>query len=377
VCEFEACLCAANTVWSCPQAANGPDTAPTSRRGDPARYGWGVTLVEMIVALAVMSIIFAAVFPLFRTIRTNWDAKAGAAECVQNGRILIDHIQFNLSEAMRITAVSPATEQAGYIQFEDNEHRILRYDINAASGYVRFGPVGQLSNLGGPVSRLQFVCYDANDLSTPTTAVNKIRYVKISTTVNNPAGVGQDKTFETRVYLRANGLPLFVKVDIGTEDQPVYEGFTGWSVGNNQTSFSERTLTVGGVVFRLRTGLSGNLGFRYKQGGALGRDFAYPVNYDPVNIDDNKLILTIENLPEGNYSFKSWHNIFWLQDEPGRIAKPQAVDVEVSGAVNAHTDDLFVRQTKSAYDVPGTLGESNVSFTKVGEGDVIITFTPK
>ncbi len=376
VCGFQAYIRVVRPAQSDRQTAGRGETAPMSDRSGHARSG-GVTLVEMIVALVVMSIIFAAVFPLFRTVQTNWDAKAGAAECVQNGRILIDHIHFNLSEAMRITAVSPSIQHTGYIQFEDNEHRILRYDIDAASGYVRFGLVGQPANLGGPVSRLQFVCYDANNLTAPITDVNKIRYVKVSTTVNNFAKVGQDKTFETRVYLRANGLPLFVKVDIGAQDQPVYEGFTGWSVGNDQGSFSERTLAIGGIVFRLRTGLSGNLGFRFRQGGPLGRDFAYPVNYDPVNIDDNKLVLTIENLPEGNYFFKGWHNIFWLQDEPGRLVDPQAIDVEVSGAVHAHTDDLFVRQTTSPYDKPGSLGESNVSFTKAGEGDVIITFTPK
>jgi len=353
------------------------ETRPCPHQSRRMNNGVGVTLVEMIVALAIMSIIFAATFPLLRTVRTNWDSKVGAAECVQNGRILMDHIHHNLSKAMRITAVSHSAEQSGYIEFEDNKHAMLRYDLDGATGYIQYGPVGQLSKLGGPASRLQFVCYDANNLDMPITDVNSIRYVKASATVKNFARVGQDKTFETRTYLRTKGLALFVKVDIGTEDQQLGEGFTAWSVGNDQSRLPEQTLEVDGIVFRLRTGLDDNLGFRYKQGYPVGRDFAYPAIYDPVNIDTNKLVLTIEGLPEGNYAFKGWHNVFWLTDEPERMTDPRAVDVEVTGAVQNSKNDLFVRQTTSPYDIPGTLGESNVGFWKKGEGDVIITFTPK
>jgi len=165
---------------------------------------WALTLVEMVIAMAIMAIIFAAILPQFRAIQNSWDSKQGAAESLQNGRVLIDHLNRNLSKAVRITAVSGSAEKHGCIEFEDNASNNLRYDIGA-NKYVEFGPVGDLSDLAGPVSQLQFTCYDAFDLDTPITDVNSIRFVKVETTLGNFAAMGQDKAFIGWVYLRANG----------------------------------------------------------------------------------------------------------------------------------------------------------------------------
>jgi type II secretory pathway pseudopilin PulG len=166
----------------------------------------GLTLVEMVVALAIMTIVVATVLPQLRLIRNSWDSNLNASETLQNGRVLMDHVRRNLSQAARITAVSESSESNGYIEFQANDGNTLRYDI-AANNYVAFGPVGSESDLAGPVSRLQFTCYDAFDLDTPTTDVNTIRCVKVETTVTNAGSLGQDLTFSGQVYLRTNTLP--------------------------------------------------------------------------------------------------------------------------------------------------------------------------
>jgi len=167
------------------------------------RFSRALTLVEMVIAMAIMAIVFAAILPQFRIIQNSWDSKQASAETLQNGRILIDHLYRNLSKAVKITAVSGSSETDGYIEFQDNDANNFRYDINPATGYVEFGPVGALYDLAGPVSQLQFTCYDAYDLDTPTTVVNAIRCVKVETTLTN-TGPGQDKSFTTQVYLRTS-----------------------------------------------------------------------------------------------------------------------------------------------------------------------------
>lgn len=166
------------------------------------RASTALTLLEMVIALAIMATIFAAILPLFRSIQNSWDSKQAAAETVQNGRVLIDHLNRNLAKAVKITAVSDSATTIGYIQFEDNDGNNLEYDI--ASSYVRFGVAGDLSGLAGPARQLQFTCYDASDFSTPITDVNDIRFVEVKTTLTNSATMGQDKTFTTSVYLRTN-----------------------------------------------------------------------------------------------------------------------------------------------------------------------------
>ncbi len=168
----------------------------------------GLTLVEMVIAMAIITIILAVILPQFRMIQNNWDSQAGAAETLQNGRVLIDHLNRNLSKAVRITAVSDSSETNGYIELQDSSAKNVRYDVNSISNYVEFGLVGDLSDLAGPVSQLQFTCYNATDLSTPITDVNSIRSVKIETTLINPAKLDQDMTFSTQAYIRTNALPI-------------------------------------------------------------------------------------------------------------------------------------------------------------------------
>ena len=169
---------------------------------DKTRVSEGLTLVEMVLAVAIMAIVLAALVPQFRAILGSWDSKEANAEALQNGRILIDHLYRNLSAAVQITAVSDSSETNGYIELQDNDGNTMRYDIGA-NNYVEFGPVGNLADLAGPVSQLQFTCYDACDLDTPIPDINAIRCVKVETTLTNP-GPGPDKIFTTQAYLRTN-----------------------------------------------------------------------------------------------------------------------------------------------------------------------------
>jgi type II secretory pathway pseudopilin PulG len=179
-----------------------------------------LTIVEIIIALAIITIIFAAVLPQFRVILKGWDSRQANTEVLQNGRVLIDHISRNISKAVQITAVSSPSETNGYIQFVANDSNTYRYDIGE-SNYVEFGPQpGTLSNLAGPVSSLTFTCYDAcaldNPLS-PVTDVNIIRTVRVDTTIINSGSLGQDKTFTAWAYLRTNaqGSDCWQNEDIG------------------------------------------------------------------------------------------------------------------------------------------------------------------
>ena len=165
-----------------------------------------MTLMETMMAMAMIAIIFAVIAPQFKVIENSWDSKQGQAESIQNGRVLIEHLARNLSKAVQITAVSGSAVTNGFIEFEDNDGNTIRYDIDANS-YVEFGQTGSLSQLAGPVTQLQFTCYDACDLDTPLspiTDVNVIRFVQVQTTLTNSASNGQDKSFTTSAYLRTN-----------------------------------------------------------------------------------------------------------------------------------------------------------------------------
>jgi len=169
-----------------------------------------LTILEIVIALVIMAIVFAAVLPQFRVISNGWDSRQANTEVLQNGRVLIEHISRNLSKAVRITAVSNPSQTNGYIEFlaDVNDSDPCRYDIGT-DNYVEYGPVGSLSCLAGPVSSLTFTCYDVNDLNTPLSPVtdaNVIRTVKVDATITNSESSSQNKTFTTWAYLRTNAL---------------------------------------------------------------------------------------------------------------------------------------------------------------------------
>ncbi len=170
---------------------------------DRGRQRCAMTLVEILVAMAILVIVMAAIVPQIRAIRGSWDSKKENVEAIQNGRVLVDYITSQLAEANNITLVSDSSEADGYIEFLNNDGNTMRYEIDA-SNYVVYGPVGNLSELAGPVSQLQFTCYDACDLDTPIMDVNSIRTVKVQTTITNAAAMGRDQAFSGQAYLRAN-----------------------------------------------------------------------------------------------------------------------------------------------------------------------------
>ncbi|UCC22127.1 MAG: prepilin-type N-terminal cleavage/methylation domain-containing protein, partial [Planctomycetota bacterium] len=169
------------------------------------RRASGMTLVEMLVAVAILVVVFAVIVPQIRAIQNSWGSKREMVEAIQNGRVLMDHIVFNLTQANRIRQVSDPAETDGYIEFEDHHGGVMRYEIGM-DGFIEYGPLDNLSELAGPVSELQFTCYDACDLDTPITDVSRIRSVMVRSTFTNSAGLGRDQTFVGEAYLRTNSI---------------------------------------------------------------------------------------------------------------------------------------------------------------------------
>jgi len=167
-----------------------------------------------------------------------------------------------------------------------------------------------------------------------------------------------------------NADAFLFQLDIGDTGQPVkagWEEFTG--NGNNESDPKTEIYNVGGlsISVSLQTGNINDSGYRDYGGGDLGGDMVYPDDENgPV---DGRVILTLGDLPAGEYTLTSYHN-----DTKSSHAQKDPIDVSVAGAVSASTSDLGVVQTKCSDD--NCLGSSTVTFTANGTGDVIITYTP-
>jgi len=157
--------------------------------------------METVIALAIMAVVFATIIPLFRQIRSNWDAREASAEVLQSGRVLMDHLNRNFATATRIIDVGASDQTLGHVEFLASDGNTPKYDVNAA-GYVVYDVINT-DRVAGPVTQFRLTCYDANDFNTPTTDANVIRLVKLQVTVANPEPLAEDVNFATSIYLRA------------------------------------------------------------------------------------------------------------------------------------------------------------------------------
>jgi type II secretory pathway pseudopilin PulG len=163
----------------------------------------GTTLIELVVAISLMVIIMGATLPIVSSIRKSWEASQHSVDALQNGRVLIDHLNHHLAQAIKVTAISPTSQTLGYLEFEDYDGNTQRYDVDV-QGNVEYGLAASQADLAGPVSQFLFTCYDGNDFDTPITEVADIRYIQVQATLINAASMGQDKTLSTSVYLQVN-----------------------------------------------------------------------------------------------------------------------------------------------------------------------------
>jgi type II secretory pathway pseudopilin PulG len=176
----------------------------TGHRDDCKRTRLGMTVLELVIAMAVMTLVLGAVLPLFAGIRNGSDTRWAHSEMIQNARVLNDHLSRHLAAGKRIVSVSQDSETDGYIELEAADGTLYRYGVGA-DDTIEFGPVGDLSALAGPVSSLRFVCYDANDLTSPTDVVGSIRLVTWEVIFRSSGRLTQDKRVTGACYLRANG----------------------------------------------------------------------------------------------------------------------------------------------------------------------------
>jgi type II secretory pathway pseudopilin PulG len=263
------------------------------------RFYPALTLLEMVVAMVIMAAIFAVIVPQLRAIQNSWDSKAGNAEALQNGRVLMDHLQRTLASASKITAVSGLAETGGFIQFLDDAGSIFQYALTGTNPkYVQYGPVGQVANLAGPVTKFQISCYDANNIDTPLNPVTYptlVRFVDIEVAFPNSAAMGQDLTLTTSAYLRSGA--------IGTEAIPILLFVSGGQMVMDPWG---EVSVVPTAQERLRINLIQSWGYEvnlihHQQSQADFDDAVVDANvaYVPVSVSETDLNTKLRSAPIG------------------------------------------------------------------------------
>jgi type II secretory pathway pseudopilin PulG len=176
----------------------------------------GTTLIELAVATAIMTTVFAMLMPLFVGIRNSADARWANLEMIQNARVLNEHLGRHLAQARKLVAVRASTDDDGYVEFEAEDGRIYRCGVGAR-GCIEFGLVGEsqergMTNRGssgwgvltGPVEYLRFACYDGADFSKPVPTPDRVQLVTWEARLKGMGRLTQGKAVTGACCLRVH-----------------------------------------------------------------------------------------------------------------------------------------------------------------------------
>lgn len=172
----------------------------------------GFTIVELLIVVAVMALLTAALSPLFRTSYQAWRVGDRRAEVIQNARIGMDKMSWELKQIKMVSDVSSPTNPQGYITFLDYEENLkeFRYEV----GYLAYVS-GTVAILAGPIESLYFSCYES-DGGTLTTFPANISTIVVQMVTSDEEGEVDSLTSTDRVYLRRHKGPVQVNWSGGT-----------------------------------------------------------------------------------------------------------------------------------------------------------------
>jgi len=193
------------------------NTAPDPAATEPG----GFTLVELLVTLAVSSIVLAAVVSLFTSLSKSYTKENVTADVQQVARAGVDF----MAQSIRMAGLDP--NQSGDFGITDAEANRITFladlDLNgslAGTGetIIYFLAGDELQSNLGAVSLVEnvidltftYLAADGSILAAPVAAADlaAIRTVQIELTVEEPAGRGKPvaRTYATEVRCRNLGL---------------------------------------------------------------------------------------------------------------------------------------------------------------------------
>jgi len=190
------------------------------RAGSVARYraGWnqaGFTLVEVLVVVALVSLVFGTIYDVFSTLNRSYTSENVKATIQQTGRIALEF----MAQDIRLAGLDPlGTSEAGVEAIAADRSSIrftadLNYDGDADDPFERISysfmghEIKQTNHINEEtlvdhVQAASFTGLDAEDV--PTNDPAEVRSVEISVTLERPVGSSRhiSRTYTTRVRCR-------------------------------------------------------------------------------------------------------------------------------------------------------------------------------
>jgi hypothetical protein len=159
----------------------------------------GLSLLEMMVATAMMAMLMTSVVVVMRSGRAVWSAQEADIDRLENGYGVLRHFIQQMRQAESITNISAESDTTGNLQFQTATGTTRSWSHNGAPEEVLFdaGTGNQL--LAKDIDTLTFIGYEA-DGTTETMALNDIQAVQCIVEVTL---AGATRKISCRAWIRS------------------------------------------------------------------------------------------------------------------------------------------------------------------------------
>ena len=183
----------------------------TRRRREAGRAGW--TLMECLLAVAIMALVFAAAAPLLQKAGACYSAADPRLGLVNEARIALAAFTRDFREARSVVEVTQSDRADSQARFASDAGDTILFGLaTAESPYrIQYGRPGAVQNIAFNCQSLWVTCYGADGTVLPMPGSDRtaIRSVGATVTVYDPAGRANPMTFATRASIRRS-LPSVV-----------------------------------------------------------------------------------------------------------------------------------------------------------------------
>jgi prepilin-type N-terminal cleavage/methylation domain-containing protein len=160
----------------------------------------GMSLLELMIATAIMAAIVTAAAGLLRTSQTVWNTYNGDVAKLDAAHAVLRHLVRELRQCWSISAITAAGNTNGSLSAVDGDG--LTHVWTKSGSNVNYGISSANHLLATDLSQLTFVGYQG-DGTTTTTVVAEIRSVQCSAVVQLDRATNATKTIRCRAWLRA------------------------------------------------------------------------------------------------------------------------------------------------------------------------------
>jgi hypothetical protein len=161
-----------------------------------------MTLLELVIASALMTTVVTAAAMLLRGVHSAWLAHEGDSELVEAGHAAVRHIVRKVRQAQSVSAITASGDAAGSLSVVDPGGATIVWARNAGNNEVNFGTGTADQLLAEGIAELRFIGYKA-DGATVTAVPAEIQAVRCQVRIDLPRDTGGSRTIASLAWLRS------------------------------------------------------------------------------------------------------------------------------------------------------------------------------